>query len=214
MDWYLAAWRGQLQGWSSPDLGIPKLLTRTQSTVTFPATRRCPHLFRQTRPATHSSLQAVPSTHVCFAEFPLARVWVFVVFLLQMADSVPSPQTPHPQGLCGKLLLQGRTKASQWNRPVCQHLLSKLSAEDVITQSLSTPPRPGPVPGSHPAKTLNTSCTRTLCSAPLMQQRTQSSREQFWFQVYSFRSLHPLRPQQLPAYGIFWQQERGYWSVE
>lgn len=28
----------------------------------------------------------------------MARVWVFVVFLLQMADSVPSPALPHPKG--------------------------------------------------------------------------------------------------------------------
>lgn len=61
----------------------------------------------------HTPDQRPPHCLFCW-EFPLAGVWVFVVFLLQMADSVPSPLSPHPQGCVESRRCRAEQKPSRW----------------------------------------------------------------------------------------------------
>lgn len=107
---------------SSPDCPTPDLLgsrPRMQSVAESPGPP-CPwqvpsHLARPPSPP-HSRPGPFSSCLFCCG-FPLAGVWVFVVFLLQMAGSVPSPPSPPPPRAAGRAIAAEQNKSLAGEQP-------------------------------------------------------------------------------------------------
>lgn len=120
---------------------------------------------------------------------------MFVVFLLQMADSMPSPASPHPKGRAASKCCTAEQKPQQVNSPVCRCLLSNPRHGQYLYKiPFNSPiiwnafclalvlPAGAPVPS-----------TLTKTAAPLMGQGTQGSKGAIAFLLSSSHYISVLR---------------------